>query len=65
MLASERKLCVGAVLLAAGAGSRLGNKPKSLLELDGVPLIHRQLAALSGAGVDEVVVVLGDRKSVV
>jgi molybdenum cofactor cytidylyltransferase len=52
-------LVVGAVLLAAGAGSRLGGQPKSLLELDGVPLIRRQLLALSGAGVDEVVVVLG------
>ena len=65
MLASERKLCVGAVLLAAGAGSRLGSKPKSLLELDGVPLIHRQLAALSGAGVDEVVVVLGHHAAMI
>lgn len=53
------RLVVGAVLLAAGAGSRLGNRPKSLLELGGVPLIRRQLIALSGAGVDEVVVVLG------
>jgi len=50
---------VGAVLLAAGAGSRMGLRPKSLLELGGVPLIRRQLIALSGAGVDEVVVVLG------
>jgi CTP:molybdopterin cytidylyltransferase MocA len=50
---------VGAVLLAAGAGSRIGHRPKSLLELGGVPLIRRQLIALSGAGVDEVVVVLG------
>ena len=53
------RLVVGAVLLAAGAGSRLGTRPKSLLELGGVPLIRRQLIALSGAGVDEVVVVLG------
>ena len=50
---------VGAVLLAAGAGSRLGGQPKALLELGGVPLVMRQLVALSGAGVDEVVVVLG------
>jgi molybdenum cofactor cytidylyltransferase len=53
------RLVVGAVLLAAGSGSRLGGRPKSLLELGGVPLIRRQLIALSGAGVDEVVVVLG------
>ena len=53
------RVVVGAVLLAAGAGSRLGGRPKSLLELGGVPLIRRQLIALSGAGVDELVVVLG------
>lgn len=53
------RVAVGAVLLAAGAGSRLGHRPKSLLELGGVPLIRRQLIALSGAGIDEVVVVLG------
>ena len=52
-------MSVGAVLLAAGAGSRLGGKPKCLLELDGVPLILRQLRALEKAGVDQVVVVLG------
>ncbi|MDP3086115.1 MAG: nucleotidyltransferase family protein [Rubrivivax sp.] len=53
------RLVVGAVLLAAGSGSRIGHRPKCLLELGGVPLIRRQLIALSGAGVDEVVVVLG------
>lgn len=53
------RLVVGAVLLAAGAGERIGRRPKCLLELGGVPLIRRQLIALSGAGVDEVVVVLG------
>jgi molybdenum cofactor cytidylyltransferase len=53
------RLVVGAVLLAAGSGSRLGGRPKALLELGGVPLIRRQLIALSGAGVDELVVVLG------
>jgi len=37
----------------------MGNRPKSLIELGGVSLIRRQLIALSGAGVDEVVVVLG------
>jgi CTP:molybdopterin cytidylyltransferase MocA len=28
---------VAAVLMAAGAGARMGQRPKSLLELDGVP----------------------------
>ena len=53
------RMSVGAVLLAAGAGTRLGGRPKALLELGGVPLVLRQLIALSGAGVDEVVLVLG------
>jgi molybdenum cofactor cytidylyltransferase len=41
----------------------MGNKPKSLLELDGVPLIRRQIIALHGAGVTELVVVLGHHAS--
>ena len=53
------RMSVGAVLLAAGAGARMGGRPKALLELGGVPLVMRQLIALSGAGVDEVAVVLG------
>ncbi|NBX56521.1 MAG: nucleotidyltransferase family protein [Betaproteobacteria bacterium] len=48
-----------AVLLAAGAGSRMGHRPKSLLLLDGKPLIRRQVLALLGAGVTQLVVVLG------
>jgi CTP:molybdopterin cytidylyltransferase MocA len=52
-------LRIGAVLLAAGEGRRMGGVAKSLIRLQGVPLISRQLVALSGAGVDEVVVVTG------
>jgi molybdenum cofactor cytidylyltransferase len=55
----EPRVRLGAVLLAGGAGSRLGGRPKSLLEFGGVSLVRRQLMALSGAGVQEVVVVLG------
>jgi len=50
---------VGAVLLAAGEGSRMGNIPKCLIQLDGLTLLQRQLIALTEAGVDEVVVVTG------
>ncbi|MFM7227598.1 MAG: NTP transferase domain-containing protein [Betaproteobacteria bacterium] len=50
---------VGAVLLAAGAASRMGGRPKCLLQLDGVPLVLRQLDALSAAGVQDIVVMLG------
>lgn len=37
----------------------MGGIVKPLIRLEGVPLIRRQLIALSGAGVDEVVVVTG------
>ena len=50
------RLRIGAVLLAAGEGRRMGGVAKPLIRLQGVPLISRQLVALSGAGVDEVVV---------
>jgi molybdenum cofactor cytidylyltransferase len=59
------RLVVGSVLLAAGEGVRLGRRPKCLLQLGGVPLITRQLVALSGAGVDELVVVLGHHADLV
>jgi molybdenum cofactor cytidylyltransferase len=52
-------LKIGAVLLAAGAGSRLGGRAKSLLELDGVPLIRRLIAALMDKGIHPIIVVLG------
>lgn len=37
----------------------MGSRPKSLLRLDGVPLIERHLAALHAAGIDEIVIVTG------
>jgi L-glutamine-phosphate cytidylyltransferase len=54
---------VEAVILAAGAGSRLrpltDRRPKCMVELGGVPLLHRQLAVLRHAGIDEVTIVVG------
>ncbi len=52
-------LRVGAILLAAGEGQRMGGVAKPLIRVQGVPLVTRQLAALNGAGIDEVVVVTG------
>ena len=43
------RLRVAAVLLAAGEGKRMGGVAKPLITLQGVPLIKRQLIALSGA----------------
>lgn len=57
------RLRVGAVLLAAGAGRRMGGVAKALIRLQGVPLVNRHLVAFSGAGVDEVVVVTGHARA--
>jgi len=59
------RLRVGAVLLAAGEGRRLGGVAKPLIRLAGVPLVNRLLIALSGAGVDEVAVVTGHAREAV
>lgn len=48
-----------ALVLAAGAGERLGGVPKPLIVLDGQPLIARLIDALTQTGAHEVVVVLG------
>jgi L-glutamine-phosphate cytidylyltransferase len=54
-----------AVILAAGRGSRMGrlgeDRPKCLVELEGRPLIERQIAALRRGGIDEIGVVRGYR----
>ena len=50
---------VWAVLLAAGSASRMGHRPKCLLERDGTPLVVRLLQQLQRAGVAGVVLVLG------
>jgi CTP:molybdopterin cytidylyltransferase MocA len=47
------------VVMAAGAGSRFGFKPKGLLERDGQPLAARQIGLLARAGLRRIVVVLG------
>jgi L-glutamine-phosphate cytidylyltransferase len=54
-----------ALILAAGRGSRMGrlgdDRPKCLIELDGRPLIERQVAALRRGGAKEIGVVRGYR----
>jgi molybdenum cofactor cytidylyltransferase len=55
------RLAYAGVVLAAGEARRMGGRPKSLVERDGVALIRRVTQALLGAGVREVVVVLGHR----
>ena len=53
---------IGAVVLAAGAGRRMGHRPKSLLERDGEPLLLRQVRLLAQAGCARIVVVLGHHR---
>lgn len=50
---------VAAVVLAAGAATRMGGRPKCLLEMAGEALIGRLVRALAQAGVAPVLVVLG------
>jgi choline kinase len=54
-----------ALILAAGRGSRMGalgdDRPKCLVELDGRPLLDRQVAALRRGGADEIGIVRGYR----
>jgi len=58
-----------ALILAAGRGSRMGrladNRPKCLVELEGKPLIERQIAALRRGGADEIGVVRGYRAEMI
>lgn len=53
------RLIIGAVLLAAGKGARLGGRAKGAIEIAGEPLLLRGLRILSEVGVDEVAVVTG------
>lgn len=51
-----------AVVLAAGAGSRLGSqRPKCMTPLGGRPLLHWQLETLRAAGIRQIAVVVGHR----
>lgn len=52
-----------AIILAAGIGKRLGNtghnKPKCLLEFNGMTLLHRHLKILDKSGIIEILIVTG------
>ena len=51
---------ISAVILAAGASTRMGTQ-KLLLPLGGEPLVRRTVRQVCDAGFDDVLVVLGQR----
>lgn len=51
-------LPLGAIVLAAGSSSRLG-EPKQLIDLDGQPLVRRAVYAAKDAGAYAIIVVVG------
>jgi molybdenum cofactor cytidylyltransferase len=53
-------LKIGAILLAAGASTRMG-APKQLIQFDGHSLLHQSAEAAIGSGASPLVVVLGSR----
>ncbi len=55
-----------AVVLAAGAGSRLGiHGPKCLVEVGGFPLLTRYVRALDAIGVKDAIVIAGDHSATI
>ena len=52
-------LAATGLLLTAGRGSRLGGCCKGLLQIDGQPLVVRQLRTMADAGIRRAVVVIG------
>ena len=58
MKLEERKAILGAVLLAAGPSTRLG-QPKQLVRLDGESLVRKSARLMLDAGLDHVTVVCG------
>lgn len=58
-----------ALILAAGCGNRLrpltDHVPKSLVEVNGIPLLVNALDCLSERGIQEVLIVVGDKKDMI
>src|SRR4029453_14376450 len=58
-----------AVILAAGLGSRLrpftDDRPKPLVPVHGMPILHNALLNLAAVGVKEVTIVVGYRRQII
>lgn len=57
------------VLLAAGRGLRLGRLtesfPKAMIEVGGIPILHRIISGLAGAGISDLTVITGHAAEVI
>ncbi len=56
------ELKVAAVILAAGQSRRMGPSNKLLMEIDGMPLVRRTVAALCASKASQVIVVTGHQE---
>ena len=58
-----------AIIMAAGIGSRLenisGNRPKCLIEMDGISLINRSVTLLASRGIIDISVITGYKSELV
>lgn len=58
-----------AIIIAAGIGSRLenisGNRPKCLIEMDGISLISRSVSLLAAQGITDITVITGYKSELV
>ena len=61
----ERKPAITAIVLAAGQSTRMGQENKLLAEIDGKKVLQRLIDALIGAGIQEIIVVVGHEASAV
>ena len=54
---------MNAIIIAAGSGKRISNKvkntPKSMVKVNGRPIIEHQLSVLNKAGINEIYVITG------
>lgn len=59
----QKVIQIGAILLVAGQGSRLGNIPKALIKIEGQTIIERHMAALKEFLTTPLVVITGHHAS--
>lgn len=66
---TKRSGCKQAIILAGGAGTRLASRlnglPKPMVDVDGVPLLERQLRQLAAAGFQEIVILVSHRREAI